>query len=132
MPSGGARPGAGRKKGSYDRGRLMQLKNAEEMAVRYLQSEGQTEFPGDGVDFLISIYKNPSLPLALRIQCACAAAVYERPRLVATASVTKHIDGDDAAFGKLFAQIEQRLALAPPEARAEVIDMLREESEENE
>jgi hypothetical protein len=43
--------------------------------------------------------------------------------------VTKHIDGADAEFGRLFAQIEQRLALASPSARAEVIDMLRADEE---
>ena len=49
---------------------------------------------------------------------------------MATANLHKNVDGDDANFAKLFQQIEARLALAPPEARAEVIGMLRGESEE--
>jgi hypothetical protein len=57
------------------------------------------------------------------------ALPFERPRLTASATVTKHVDGDNAEFGRLFAQIEQRLALAPPSARAEVIDMLRADEE---
>lgn len=118
MPRGGARPGAGRPKGSFEQ--LVQLRRASEMARLFLP-----EVPGDGVDFLVSVYKNPDVPVPLRVQCATAAAVYERPRLNATASVTKHIDGDGADFAKLFQQIEQRLALAPPQARGQIIDMLR-------
>ena len=126
MPRGGARAGAGRKRGSRDRSRLVQLKKAHEMAELYLRTEGHPAFPGDSLDFLVSIYKNEDMPVPLRVQCAVAAAVYERPRLMASATVTKHIDGNDAEFGQLFAQIEQRLALSPPGARAEIIDMLRE------
>lgn len=128
MPRGGARPGAGRPKGSRDNSRVAQLKRATEAAQIYLRTEGHSEFPGDGLDFLVSVYKNQDMPVALRVHCAVAAAVYERPRLVASATVTKHLDGgDDAAFGRLFAQIEAKLALAPPERRAEVIELLRED-----
>jgi hypothetical protein len=65
----------------------------------------------------------------MRLHAVALALPFERPRLTASATVTKHIDGAVADFGRLFAQIEQRLALAPPNARAEVIDMLREDEE---
>jgi hypothetical protein len=104
---------------------VSQLKRATEAAQIYLRTEGHSEFPGDGLDFLVSCYKNESLPVALRVHCAAQAAVYERPRLMASASVTKHVHDSDAEFGRLFQAIEQRLALAPPRARAEIIDMLR-------
>ena len=130
MPSGGARPGAGRPKGSRDTTRLVQLKRATEMAQLYLRTEGQSEFPGDSLDLLIAVYKNQDLPLALRVQCAVAAAVYERPRLNAVAMVRKDLDGADANFARIFGEIERRLALHPPERRSQLIAMLREDAEE--
>jgi hypothetical protein len=87
MPIGGARPGAGRPKGSRERSRLVQLKRVHEMAQLYLRTEGHSEFPGDSLDFLVSVYKNETMPVPLRVQCAVAAAVYEHPRLNAVAMV---------------------------------------------
>ena len=55
------------------------------------------------------------------------ALPFERPRLLAAATVTKHVDGSDERFGKLFHELEKRLALHGPEKRLELIELLREE-----
>ena len=138
MPSGGTRPGAGRPFGSKDKVvRVAPLgsrrREAEELRLQvteFLKTNSTSIFEGNSLELAISIYKNENLPLGMRLHAVALALPFECPRLVATASVTKHIDGDDAQFGKLFTQIEQRLALAPPERRAEVIELLRSESED--
>ena len=57
-----------------------------------------------------------------------AVAPFERPRLNAVAMMTKDLNGGAApGFGKLFAEIEARLALHPPEKRLELIEALRSE-----
>jgi hypothetical protein len=38
-------------------------------------------FSGDGVAFLQTVYKNPNLPLGVRIDAAARAARFERPML---------------------------------------------------
>ena len=127
---GGRRAGAGRKPGSRDMvNRFTKLEHIRDTVTEYLKTNDVAIFPGDSLDLAISIYKNENLPLAMRLHAVALALPFERPRLTASATVTKHIDGADAEFGRLFAQIEQRLALAPPSARAEVIDMLRTDEE---
>jgi hypothetical protein len=121
---GGARIGAGRPVGRMDRARVVELKQATEAAQLFLRTEGQTEFPGDSIDLLISVYKNESLPLALRIHCAVNAARYERPALTAGVLLKKDLTGN-AGFGKLLAELETRLALHPPSKRTELIEALR-------
>jgi hypothetical protein len=75
---------------------------------------------------MIAVYRDETMPLTLRVQCAALAAPYERPRLNATAVVTKNADaGANPNFGKLFAEIEARLALHPPEKRLALIEHLR-------
>lgn len=137
MPSGGARPGAGRPHGSRDSVARLGSKRRDadvlrERVTEYLKTNSAAIFGGDSLDLAISIYKNENLPLGLRMHALGLALPFERPRLVATASITKRVGDGDAEFGRLFQRIEQRLALAPPERRAEVIDMLREETEEPE
>jgi hypothetical protein len=129
MPSGGARPGAGRPHGSGDgRARIgsrrQKTEKLCEQVTQFLRTNNMAIFEGDSLALAISIYKNEELPIGLRIHALALAIPYERPRLVATASVHKTIEGDDASFGQLFQQIEARL-LSAPEKRAEVIDMLR-------
>ena len=111
--------------------RFTRAKQAQADMTAFLRTNPTCIFEGDSIDLASSIYKNENLDIYLRFRAAVLASSFERPRLNAVASVTKHIDGDDAAFAKLFQQIEQRLALAPPEARGQVIDMLSEESEDS-
>ena len=116
----------GRVKGTPNRRTSELIEAGRETAMRVL---GEDAFAGDAYALLEIVFRDPAQPWDRRVDAAKAVLPYERPRLMASAVVSKHIDGDDAAFGQLFAQIEQRLALAPPSARAEVIDMLREDEE---
>jgi hypothetical protein len=79
------------------------------------------------VQHLTDVMLNPAENPERRDRAAIALLPFVHPRLTASATVTKRIDGADAEFARLFAQIEQRLALAPASARADVIDMLRDE-----
>ena len=135
MPSGGARPGAGRPFGSKDSvarvgSHRREVARLHSQVNEFFKTNSAAVFDGNSLELCITLYKNEDLPLNLRLHAAALALPFECPRLVATASVTKHVDGDDAQFGKLFTRIEQRLALAPPERRAEVIELLRSESED--
>jgi hypothetical protein len=50
---------------------------------------GDQVFEGDGVAFLQTIYKNPKMPIEMRVDCAKNAARFERPAL---SSVDSTID----------------------------------------
>ena len=49
------------------------------------QLDHPNAFPGDSLDFLRCIYKNPDLDLAVRMDAAGRAARFERPTLAAVA-----------------------------------------------
>src|SRR5215469_9105139 len=115
-PKGLAKTG-GRKPGSQNKRTRAMLKIVDELVY-----ENKTP-----VQHLTDVMLNPAETPERRDRAAVALLPFVHPRLLASATVTKRVDGDDAAFAQLFAQIEQRLALAPPERRAEVIHMLRED-----
>jgi hypothetical protein len=130
MPSGGPRPGAGRPCGAKDSvprigSRRRQFDEMRSQVTEFLRTNTTAVFEGDSLELAISIYKNENLPIGMRLHALALALPFERPRLVATASVTRHIEGDDIEFGRLFAAIEARLALAPPERRGEIVELLR-------
>jgi hypothetical protein len=130
MPSGGPRPGGGRPVGSKDSvprmgSRRQQMGELSRQVTNFLKTNNACIFEGDSLELAISIYKNEDLPIGLRLHALALAIPYERPRLMASASVTRHVEGDDASFGQLFQAIEQRL-LSAPEKRGEIIDLLRE------
>lgn len=135
MSSGGQRSGAGRPHGSKDSvarvgSRRRQVEELRGQVTEYLKTNDAAVFGGDSLELAISIYKNENLPLGLRMHALGLALPFERPRLNAVAMVRKDLaDGASPGFGKLFAEIEQRLALHPPEKRLEVIEVLRGESE---
>ena len=49
------------------------------------------DFPSNGmsIDLLRAVYRNPSIPLPVRIRCAVAALPHEVPRLQVTAQVNE-------------------------------------------
>src|SRR6187200_2682562 len=64
--------------------------------------ETPLEFPPNGmsIDLLRAVYRNPSIPLPVRIRCAVAALPHEVPRLQVTAQVNEQsfaetIGGED-------------------------------------
>jgi hypothetical protein len=76
MPRGSA-PGerrGGRRKGTPNRRTVL-----FEEAVTRAEVSGD----GDAVDFLTRIYRDPEIPLSVRIDCAKVGAPFERPRLTA-------------------------------------------------
>jgi hypothetical protein len=131
MPRGGVRSyQPGRPRGSKDRfPRRSQKVLIMAQIEDHLRTNNIAVFEGDSLDLAISIYKNENLPIQLRLHALSVAIPYEHPRLAMVASVSKRIEDDDGAFGRLFAAIEQKLALAPPEQRGEVIEMLRSEED---
>lgn len=92
MPRGGARPGAGRKKGQPNK-RTAAARKATEDAIQKAVESGAIPqaFEGDAHAFMALVYKDTSLDLAVRLEAAKAAAPYEKPRL---ASLEQKIDGD--------------------------------------
>jgi hypothetical protein len=86
MPRGSA-PGerrGGRRKGTPNRRTVL-----FEEAIKHAVVSGD----GDAVDFLTRIYRNPDIPLSVRIDCAKVVAPFERPRLTAMTNR----DGKDLA-----------------------------------
>jgi hypothetical protein len=51
----------------------------------------ELDFPPNGmsIDLLRAVYRNPSIPLPVRIRCAVAALPHEVPRLAVTALVNE-------------------------------------------
>jgi hypothetical protein len=85
MPGGGSRPGerrGGRQKGTPNK-RKARLAAAIRAVQTHFLTLGNEPFEGDGVAFLEMVYRDPSLPLDIRIDAAKSAASFERPRLSA-------------------------------------------------
>jgi hypothetical protein len=56
------------------------------------------------IDLLRAVYRNPSIPLPVRIRCAVAALPHEVPRLQVTAQVNEH------SFAELLEKRIKRIA----------------------
>src|SRR5262249_29435513 len=81
MGWGGKRRGAGRPKGGKNRNTIVREQLGRELAAKMKAILGVDAFPGDGVALMQLVYKNPDLPMELRLDAAKAAASFERPRL---------------------------------------------------
>ena len=77
---GGARPGAGRKKGSRSKATVERERAVAEMTVK-LQEALPNVFTGNAHQLLMAVYKNEDLPLPTRIDAAKAAISHETPKL---------------------------------------------------
>jgi hypothetical protein len=83
----GSRPGerrGGRKKGTPNRATVLRDKGI--IALDLPESTAIVDalkHPGDGdaVDFLTRIYRDPEMPISVRIDCAKVVAPFHRPRL---------------------------------------------------
>lgn len=80
MAHGGARPGAGRKKGTVNK-RTERRERAMQEASALIEAALDKPFEGDAHAFLIAIYKNQEQPMDLRLDAAKAAIRYEKPAL---------------------------------------------------
>ena len=84
---GGARPGAGRKKGTRNSATLAKEAALEEVIARAVADECTP------LDVMLSIMRDPASPAAMKFEAAKAAAPYVHPRLSQVDSrVTKVTD----------------------------------------
>jgi hypothetical protein len=77
---GGKRSGAGRKRGTPSKHTIARGAAVRE-AAKKIEAAIPEAFQGDGHALLMSVYKDPSIELAVRIDCAKAALPFEKPRL---------------------------------------------------
>lgn len=73
----------GRKPGAKNKRTLLLESAAREIIENASKIIGAEAFEGDAHAFLILIYKNPGLPLDLRVDAAKAAIRFEKPALTA-------------------------------------------------
>jgi hypothetical protein len=78
----GAKTG-GRAKGTPNK-RTLARKAAMQAAAAKIGGVIESAFEGDAHALLIAVYKNPEIPLNLRVDAAKAAVGYEKPRLNAS------------------------------------------------
>jgi hypothetical protein len=71
-------PGGVSKGGRVVRRKARELRKATVMAE--IVNADRPRFEGDGVDLLIATYKDPTVPLEVRLVCAREAAHYERSK----------------------------------------------------
>lgn len=82
MARGGKRAGAGRTKGTTNR-KIKRLRSVmREVAIKVGEIVPDA-FEGDGVALMVAIYKDPRIPLDMRLDAASKAARFERPTLQA-------------------------------------------------
>ena len=73
----------GRQPGSKNKRTLLLESTARDIIENASAIIGEEAFDGDAHMFLILIYKNPGLPLNLRVDAAKAAIRFEKPALTA-------------------------------------------------
>jgi hypothetical protein len=100
---GGKRQGAGRPRGSRSPHVKARQEAVQEIVARFV-ADHPNAFPGDSVALLQCIYKNPDLPLELRMDPASKCARFERPVLMAAA--VQNMSPVPASSGELDLQIE--------------------------
>ena len=82
---GGRREGAGRPQGARNK-RTVEAEEAMKAVVQEFSATVPDAFAGDAVAFLQTVYKDPRIPLHVRLDAAAKAARFERPMCVAKAA----------------------------------------------
>jgi hypothetical protein len=85
MSRGGARLGAGRKKGQKNK-LTLERRRAVEAAADEIKRANPDAFNGDAHALLMAIYKNESLAPELRMDAAKTAIKFEKPAIAAIAA----------------------------------------------
>lgn len=80
---GGRREGAGRPQGARNK-RTRDVEAAMKAVAEEFAEAVPNAFTGDSVAFLQTVYKDPKLPLGMRMDAAAKAARFERPMLTST------------------------------------------------
>lgn len=70
------------------------------VAEKLTEVIGPTAFDGDAHAFLMAVYKDPQYDMAMRVDCAKAAAPYEKPRL-SSVEANVAVTGHEAALDEL-------------------------------
>jgi hypothetical protein len=95
---GGPRPGSGRPKGSQSasvkKRRAVQREISNQVVAKF-QADHPDAFPGDSLDFLRCVFKNPDVELSVRIDAAGKAVRFEHPTAVITQDLTPTPNADD-------------------------------------
>jgi hypothetical protein len=97
---GGVRVGAGRKAGSKSKRTQEREQVVAEAAEKIAHIIGADAFGGDAHAFLMAVYKDPQYDMAMRVDCAKAAAPYEKPRL-SNIEANVAVTGHEAALDEL-------------------------------
>lgn len=84
----------GRPPGAANKSTLERQKKLDEIASQ-IGAAIDDAFEGDSHAFLMAVYKNPALPMNVRLDAAKAAISYEKPKL---ASVEHSSDSDSPLF----------------------------------
>jgi hypothetical protein len=71
----------GRRRGAKNKRTLARERATAEANVKVTDALGADAFEGDAHAFLTAVYRNPALPMNLRVDAAKAAIGYEKPRL---------------------------------------------------
>lgn len=79
---GGRRPGSGRKKGTPNK-RTREREALIAQAAATIERALPDAFKGDAHAYLMTVYKDASLPVKDRLTAAIAAIGYEKPKLAA-------------------------------------------------
>src|SRR5262245_51155781 len=72
--------------------RTKEREAAIQAAAAHLEGTIDGAFTGDAHTFLIAVYKDPAIPLHVRVDAAKAAVRYEKPRLNASEHAIKSSD----------------------------------------
>jgi hypothetical protein len=72
-----------------------------------LRTNGHAVFEGDSIAFMVSVYRDETLPLSVRMQAAAIATQFERPRLQATALRVEPAHFVEDAREKLLTQLDR-------------------------
>jgi hypothetical protein len=91
---GGRREGAGRPPGARNK-RTVEAEEAMNAVVQEFSATVPDVFAGDAVAFLQTVYKDPRIPLHVRLDAAAKAARFERP--TSGASGVRSATNDDPA-----------------------------------
>jgi hypothetical protein len=95
----------GRRKGTRNRITAEREAAVEHAQEQITQALGPTAFDGDAHAMLMTVYKDTTQPLVLRIDAAGKAIGYEKPKL---SSVDAHVDGALGTYAAQPIPVEQR------------------------
>jgi hypothetical protein len=95
---GGQRDGVRRPRGAKNK-RTAAVEAAMQVVAAKFKDAMPEAFDGDGVAYLQTVYRDPALPVSVRVDAAAKSARYERPALAAT--LTRDVTPEGPVVHKL-------------------------------